>query len=160
MDKHNTSEKTIVIPIDEWCKLNLGNACIKVKIPLAGRSMQPLIRKDKDFVTIQPLKRKILKGDIVLFKNADGRYIVHRVKKTNGNTIQTMGDNCAEADRELSAAEVLGYVTHIHRGKHSFSVDTPVWRLMGRFWLATNPLRKIIRFIFRPFKRMLGRMVR
>lgn len=160
MDKNGFSEKTIVIPVEEWHALGLDGAAVKAVIRLAGHSMQPLIRKNRDFVTVQPIKRRILKGDIVLFRNADGRYIVHRVRKTNGDKIQTMGDSCAEPDREISAAEVLGYVTHICRKNRTILVDTPVWRLAGRFWLAVNPLRKIIRFVFRPFKRMLGRLVR
>lgn len=160
MDKNRVLEKTIAIPIDEWHTLSLDDACVKVEIQLAGHSMQPLIRKNKDFVTIQPMRRKILKGDIVLFKNIDGRYIVHRVRKINIDKLQTMGDNCTQPDREISENEILGYVTHIHRGNITIFVDTPIWRLFGCFWLSIHPLRRLIRKIFIPFKKLFRGIIR
>lgn len=160
MEKSKLTERTIDIPIDEWCALNFDDTHINVKIQISGRSMQPLIRRNKDFVTIQPMTRKIIEGDIVLFKNVDGRYIIHRVKQIYSDGIQTMGDNLMNPDAKIPKEAVLGYVTHIHRGRITIFVDTPMWRRLGRFWLSIIPLRKTVRFIFRPFKRILGRMVR
>lgn len=106
------------------------------------------------------MKRKVLRGDIVLFRNIDGRYIVHRVRNIRGKEIQTMGDNCLNPDKAISEKEILGYVTHVHRGRRTFFVDTPVWRFLGCVRLGTFPFRKTVRFIFKPIKRFLGRLVR
>lgn len=159
MKNKNYTEKTIIIPIEKWHALSLDETNINVKIQLMGHSMQPLIRREKDFVTIQPLKREPLKGDIVLFKNVDGRYIVHRVKKISGDMLQTMGDNCTNPDKEIEKNEIFGLVTYVHRGKRNLHVDSFVWRLFGQIWLGILPLRKLVKSIFRPAKRMFGRLI-
>lgn len=160
MEKNEIAEKTIIIPVDEWYSLSLDDTAVKVKTRIMGHSMQPLIRRNKDFVTIQPMTRKVLKGDIVLFRNVDGRYIIHRVRKIYDDGIQTMGDNRLSPDAKIAEKDILGYVSCIHRGNRSVFVDTPAWRLLGRFWLGILPLRKLLKFIFKPVKRVLGRLVR
>ena len=160
MEKNGLAEKTIVIPVDEWYGLSLDDTCVKVKIRITGHSMQPLIRRNRDFVTIQPLRRKALKGDIVLFRNVDGRYIVHRVRRVYDDGVQTMGDNRLSPDTKILEKDVLGLVTHIHRGSRTVFVDTRIWRLLGRLHMAAAPLRRAAAFVFGPLKRMLGRMVR
>ena len=129
------------ISIKEWCELNRSEPCITARILLDGGSMYPLIRRMQDYVTVHPLDRKIRKGDIVLFKRADGRHVVHRVRRIKGQAVCTMGDNCALPDREITADCVLGYITRIERGKRTINADTFLWRRIGLMWQALLPLR-------------------
>lgn len=151
------SEQTRIISVEDWYNLSCNEAFINVKIPLNGNSMYPLIRKMRDYVTVSPMNRKIKRGDIVLFRRADGKYVVHRVLKTDGLKVHTMGDNCSSPDSEIAAEKVLGYVTFVHRDNHILHVDTPIWRKLGLLWIKLLPLRKAVGFIKNFFKKSVGR---
>lgn len=130
------------LSVKEWRTLTLQGNWLPVRITLQGDSMRPLIRRGKDFVTILPLMRPVKKGDIVLFADAAGRYVVHRVKKSTAATVITQGDHCTKADAPLRPDQIWGLVTRVERGKRTFSVDTPVARLLGRLWICAVPLRR------------------
>lgn len=141
------------ISIEEWCRLNKEELCLTARIRLDGNSMYPLIRRMKDYVTVSPLKRRILKGDIVLFRRADGQFVVHRVYKIKGQRVITMGDNCARPDSEIAADRVLGYVTRIERGNRTINSDSFLRRRFGLMWLRLLPLRKLYSKIKRTIKK-------
>ena len=73
------------LPITQWHELAKSSLEISVTTTLVGDSMRPLIRRGLDRVTIIPLRRKLHKGDVVLFSRGDGVYVVHRVWKLDGN---------------------------------------------------------------------------
>lgn len=142
--KNNESVSQVrTISIEEWCELNKNEPCLTVRIRLDGNSMYPLIRRMKDYVTVSPFDREIIKGDIVLFKSADGRYVVHRVRKIKGQRVLTMGDNCSCPDGEITADRVLGYITRVEHGERIINVNTALWRCFGLIWLRILPLRKL-----------------
>lgn len=141
------------LTIRQWCAMVEAGNSIPVKIQLHGFSMQPLVRRLRDTVTIIPLTRLLKKGDVVLFQRRDGAYVVHRVWKLGENQVQTMGDNVRHADAWMPADAVLGLVTHVKRGKYRFCIDTPLWRGIGRVWLAFHPLRSGLRRVLGGVKR-------
>ncbi len=148
--------QTRTISIEEWCELNRGQPCLTVRIRLNGNSMYPLVRRMQDYVTVNPLDREILKGDIVLFKRADGQYVAHRVRKIKGQTVITMGDNCVRPDKEINADRVLGYITRVERGNRIINTDTALQRRLGLVWLSLLPLRKIYSKIKNTIKKSGG----
>ncbi len=139
----NDTEKNGVrtLSVEEWHKLSITGADIPTKITLMGDSMRPLIRRQVDKVTIIPLRRSPLVGDIVLFTDGTGRYVVHRVMKTENDTVTTIGDHCTRADRPVKLENVWGLVTKVERGKHTLQTDCNGSRLFGKFWIALFPLR-------------------
>lgn len=130
------------IPIVEWVALARDGAAPPVTIPLEGSSMQPLIRRNMDPVTIVPLQRPLKKGDVVLFTTGPGRYVVHRVWKIEKNRVQTLGDNCISPDGWLPLENVLGQAVSFRKNGRQFRLDTPAARLWGRFWMLLYPIRK------------------
>ena len=136
------------ISVEMWHILTQEGMDLPVHIQLQGCSMSPLIRRRRDYVTIRPIRRPLMQGDIVLFRRPEGVYVVHRVWKMTTDMVQTLGDNCHEADTPVPRDAVLGLVTHVTRGRHTFCVDTPMWRFLGRCWSALQPLRRIRRILF------------
>ena len=68
------------LSIPEWHRMALEGAAPPVRILLNGGSMNPLIRWNKDYVTIIPPDRKLVPGDIVLFiEPKTERYVVPRM---------------------------------------------------------------------------------
>ena len=143
MKNKEPSQQVRTISIEEWCRLNGEGLRLTARIRLDGNSMYPLIRRMQDYVTVNPVNRKIRKGDIVLFRRADGCFVVHRVRKIKGQMLVTMGDNCALPDREITADCVLGYITRVERGKRIINTDTFFRRVTGLAWQRILPLRKI-----------------
>ena len=131
------------LSVEQWRNLTGEGLYIPVRIRLAGNSMWPLIRINRDHVTVLPLKRPLERGDIVLFSDDLGRYVVHRVWKLDENCVITLGDHCVLPDAPLRHDQVWGLVTKLERGRRVISLDTSAARLYGRFWMGTLPLRRV-----------------
>ena len=136
--------QTRSIPMEAWCSLAREGAAPPVTICLEGDSMRPLIRRGRDPVTIVPLTRKLIKGDVVLF-NLGERYIVHRVWKLKPGWVRTFGDNCWNPEPWFPEGQVLGLVIQYRRNGRTHRLDTPAARLWGRAWMALYPIRKLYR---------------
>lgn len=129
------------ISVESWHRLSLDGCSVPIAICLNGDSMRPLIRRNRDAVTIIPLRRPVKRGDIVLFADGDGRYVVHRVWKRGEDTILTMGDHCTKPDRPLYPNQIWGLVTKVQRGSKSIPLDTRGARCLGCIWMGLLPIR-------------------
>lgn len=130
------------IGISEWCALAKNGFAPPVTICLDGSSMMPLIRREKDLVTIVPLQRPLRVGDVVLFTTGAERYVVHRIWKMRENNICTLGDNCVNPDPWITQDQVLGQAICYSRNNVKYRLDTTASRLWGRVWMAIFPFRK------------------
>lgn len=149
------------IYIEDWLKLSHSGIDVPCEIMLDGVSMQPLIRKNKDKVTIVPLRREIKLGDIVLFRDplVEGRYVCHRVyriRKGDETQVVTLGDNCFAADRAMPIDQILGLVVKVIRDGKEIPVDTDLARFRGRIRSELRPLRNV----YRRLRALGGRIVR
>lgn len=149
------------IGIEAWCLLAREGAAPSVTILLEGSSMQPLIRRDKDPVTIIPLQRSTKVGDVVLFTTGDDRFVVHRVWKMKPGQVRTFGDNCWYPDPWITEKCVLGQAIYYRRNGRKHRLDTPAARSWGRFWMLMYPLRrcykKLRSFAGRYYRKMFPR---
>lgn len=145
--------RIIHLSAEEWTRAIHEGLDIPFTTLLDGSSMQPLIRRNRDEVQIVPLRRKPQKGDIVLFY--DGRWCVHRVLST-GERIITLGDNCMAPDRPHRPDEIYGLVVSMTRNGRRVSLDTPLSRAWGRFWMFLLPVRRI----YKKARSLAGRVKR
>ena len=133
----NIDEKSVQDPILEAVLDVWTLAGEKHYIPIAGRSMLPLI-KNGDHVLVVHGCADVRCGDVVVFRY-EGKLIAHRVlqiyKDIAGHHIFiTKGDNASRCDPPLSSSEIVGRVLSIRRGGKEMSLDTPFWRMLG--WLT------------------------
>lgn len=136
--------ETRLITMEAWLDAAKTGAAPPVTICLEGDSMRPLIRRGRDPVTIVPLQRPLKRGDVVLFTLGDGRYVLHRLWKMQGDRVQTLGDNCCYPEPWFSRAQVLGLAIRFSRDGKSFRLDTKSSRLLGRAWMAALPVRRCL----------------
>ncbi len=81
-----------------------------ITIPVTGTSMMPLLRP-KDAVTLSlPNMTEIARGDILLYRRKDGRYVLHRVVEVYADTIDFCGDNQVEIEENVSKSRVIAQV--------------------------------------------------
>lgn len=121
--------------LEKWRELGKNGAAIPMRIPLHGSSMKPLIRSEKDIVTIMPLIRDPMIGDIVLFRGSDGRIIVHRVYRIFPGGIQTWGDNCLRADAPRKREDIYGLIVSVEKDGKIYQLDTDEQRAYGIRWM-------------------------
>lgn len=131
------------LSVEAWHHLAGEGANIPVKMQLDGDSMSPLIRRRRDVVTIVPLRRPPKAGDIVLFADHRGRYVVHRVWKVQNGKVVTLGDHCTRSDPPLEDSQIWGLVTSVSRDGNVFRLDNAPSRLLGRIWMTLLPVRSI-----------------
>jgi len=129
------------LSIETWHQLGIEGNMLPVTIYIDGDSMRPLIRRGRDKVTIIPISREPMIGDVVLFKGGNKRYVVHRLYKKNGDCMQTLGDNCYYPDPWMPKENIWGIVVKMERNGRIIRLDSRGSRIFGRFWMFIYPVR-------------------
>lgn len=153
-------QPSVGLTAEQWVALAKQGAKVPMTIPIMGTSMLPLIRYKVDPVTILPLDREPLEGDIVLFRHAgDGDLVVHRVYRVLGDQVQTWGDNRPKPDRPVGRSEVLGLVVSMRRGDRTIPLDTDEQRRRGVRWMR-SPLRRPLWRAWHSLRWLPGKLIR
>ena len=95
--------------------------CGEIPFATKGRSMWPFVRHNPDAVRIGRIDRKIVKGDVILFRY-QGRVLLHRVCGQDENGYITRGDNCIACEKGIREEDVIGILTGVTR---KGSIRTP-----------------------------------
>lgn len=152
-----TQKVTLSIP--QWHAMALDGSKVPMRILIHGGSMYPLIRMDRDYVTIMPLEEEIQVGDIVLICHPEAdRYVLHRVwQKENGRAL-TWGDNCPCADGWQPLDSIWGKATLVERGKRTIHPDRKKGMRLARFWHVAGRAYRFGKRIFYGVKRRIDRL--
>ena len=125
--------KSLSIP--EWHRLAADGNAPPVRIKLNGGSMNPLIRWNRDYVTVLPAGKDLNIGDIVLFyEPGTERYIIHRIWDIAEGKVQTWGDHLSKPDSWMPLEAVWGKVVLIERGRRRIIPDPKKGILWGKIW--------------------------
>lgn len=117
-----------------------------IPVPVKGSSMKPYL-SEGDTVYLVSASCDIRRGDIVLYRRANGRYVLHRVcsLEQDGSAIM-LGD--AQVSKEIlpDRSSFVGLVSFCIRKGRKISRNSLRWRGFAAVWLAVIPLRlKIMR---------------
>jgi signal peptidase I len=115
-----------------------------------GKSMWPTFRPG-DLLEVAPLHRFPRSGDVVMFRQGDSETddcpVVHRVRAMTAKGFVTQGDNSPYPDSQcVSLDQIVGIVTHVHRGGkflHVHGGRYGLWTL--RRLVAARAIRRILR---------------
>ncbi|MFA9466312.1 MAG: hypothetical protein ACERKN_18750 [Velocimicrobium sp.] len=94
-----------------------------------GTSMMPLLRQHKDlFVIEKKTDERCKKYDAVLFKRANGQYVLHRILKVRENNYVLCGDHQFQSEYGITDDQILGVMTKVIRDGVIISVtDKKYW---------------------------------
>lgn len=143
MEKKILSKR--IIPNDlffEQVKERL-NAGQKVKIPVAGRSMEPFLQNG-DLVVLKRFEENdLMNGRIVLayFNNA---YVLHRIVRIKENTVTLAGDGNIQQVETITDKDILAVVIQAYRREKELSINT----LLGQIWYRLRVIRAVYSKIF------------
>lgn len=118
-----------------------------VRIAPQGTSMWPTILPGRDKVEVQPVERRIRRGDVVLYRRPSGILVLHRVVKIHEDRLWFCGDNQFEVEGPLPASCVLGVMSARIRGNKHIETDSLRWRAWSATWRIALPARKFVRTI-------------
>lgn len=147
------------LPIPEWHRMAIDGKAPPVRIPLNGWSMSPLIRRAQDYVTIIPVDRELVPGDIVLIAEPDiGRYVMHRVWEIRSGQVETWGDNCERPDGWYSLDAIWGRAILIERGNRKIKTNPKKGMRWAKIWHQTRKVYQLYdkcrNGLIRRFKKM------
>lgn len=134
-----------------------------VQITPHGISMRPMIVDGRDEVVLSPLPEKLKKYDLPLYRRDNGQFVLHRIVKA-GQTYTCVGDNQLIYETGVRQDQMIALATALYRNGRYYSLDGFGYKLYGRLWHWTRPLRRavhwcrnIFRAIIRRLKRAFGR---
>lgn len=121
-----------------------------------GVSMEPMLRQNRDLVTVVPPAGRLKKYDVALYRSRD-RYVLHRVIAVEPDRYLIRGDNTFALEAVPEEA-VLGVLTAFVRRGKPHSADEPGYLAYVRFWDAIYPLRAFFHRCFRALVELLRRL--
>ena len=124
------------LSLPEWHRMAREGHAPPMRIQVTGISMFPLLRSQKDYVTIQPIEDVPGTGDIVLFSDPRkaGHYVLHRVWQTEVDMVLPWGDNCKFPDGWVPLTHVWGKAELIERGRRRIRPDPVKGLRLAKFW--------------------------
>lgn len=144
-NKIKISLKDIYPVINE--KLMSGGS---VEIPITGTSMNPLLKMNRDTVTIKKFDSYDI-GDIVFYRRDNGSFVLHRIIDRDDNGFILCGDNQTIKEYGITNRHIIAKVVLIKRKDKIITPQSRKYLLYKKFWLNNMPIRKYILFISRRF---------
>ena len=129
--------------------VRLVNEGLAVTLLVRGRSMLPFILGGIDSVVLTR-PGEIRRGDVVLARIADKRYVLHRVMEVSPERVELMGDGNLVGREVCRPDDVLARADEVVRGdgRHC-RLDTPRQRRLARLWRRLLPIRRYLLFIYK-----------
>ena len=106
-----------------------------------GTSMEPMLRQNRDLVTIGVPASRLNKYDVALYKRGKV-YVLHRVIGVKSDHYLIRGDNTYAIEHVPDSA-VIGVLTSFTRKGRDYAVNEPGYQRYVRIWQAIYPLRAL-----------------
>lgn len=120
-----------------------------VRFRMKGVSMHPFLRDGRDDVVLSPCRPDELKPmDVVLFRY-QGKHLLHRILRKEGDRLLIQGDGSYAAKEECMSKDVVGIVRECYRQSgRRVSMDSRCWKLLSCFWRMLGRFRNPILRIY------------
>lgn len=112
---------------------------------VTGMSMWPFLCHGRDSVVLEELgKRKVKKGDVVLYRISEEHYILHRITKCYENGFVSTGDGNCHRDPYVPYGCIVARAVKFVRPHKTIDCDKWFWRIIFYIWMMLFPIRKYI----------------
>ena len=120
-----------------------------------GVSMEPMLRRNRDLVTIRVPSSPLRKYDVALYRRGDD-LVLHRVIGRAEGVYLIRGDNTYSVER-VPEGNVIGVLTGFRRRNKDYTVRDPGYRLYVTAWCALYPARAVLMRLLRAAVRLARR---
>ncbi len=114
-----------------------------------GNSMFPMLRNNKDTVTIEKAVFPLKKYQIPLYVRENGAYVLHRVVKVEKDGYVMRGDNQFMDEHGITEAQIIGVVSRFTRKNKTYYCNAKSYILYYKIWINTVSFRKYLRVLRR-----------
>ena len=104
--------------------------------------MEPMLRQNRDLVTIKVPSSRLQKYDVALYKRGTA-YVLHRVMEVRQDHYLIRGDNTYRMEIVPDSA-VIGVLSSFQRKGKKISTGSRLYQGYVRFWQAIYPLRELL----------------
>lgn len=112
-----------------------------------GNSMLPMLRNNKDTVTLCKAEFPLKKYDLPLYIRNNGRYVLHRVVAVKKDGYVMRGDNQFFNESGIKDEQIIGIVCRFTRKNKSYDCNSKKYMLYCRIWTYTVKIRKYLRIL-------------
>ena len=116
-------------------------------LPVTGTSMLPLLVEKRDSIILKKAVPPLRRGDLPLYRRADGSFVLHRIVKVKNGKYIMSGDNQFIPEYGITDDMIIGVVTKIIRNGKEFGVRSLPYMLYASIWTAffnvRYPLRRM-----------------
>lgn len=110
-----------------------------------GLSMRPFVSGGRDHVIVHLAEgRTLRRGDIVLYRRANGTLILHRVHHVKASALYCLGDSQTMVEGPIAREDVYATATRIIRKGRVIDCESRMYRVLSGLWLRTRPLRPLL----------------
>ncbi len=126
----------------------------------SGVSMLPMLRQNKDLVTIVPYDgRGLKKYDAAVYdRGGSRRYVLHRVvavhEDDRGRSYTFLGDNLPAKELRVPDAAIVAVLTSFDRDGRVIPVENRAYRFYSRAWYFLFPMRRFFMLLRRRLARV------
>ena len=101
---------------------------------VSGGSMVPFLSGNKDYVYLEVPKRRLRKGDIVLFTRTNGDFVLHRIKKIRKDGYYLTGDRQTVTEGPVSPEQIRLLATKVKRKGVFLTEKSLKWKFYSKIW--------------------------
>jgi hypothetical protein len=112
-----------------------------VPLIISGNSMAPFLVHGRDTVYLSKLTRRPKKGDMILYRRDNGRYILHRIYRIRNGRYDLIGDGQLGIEPGICDRQILATVHAVRRKGKFLQRGNLCWEFFEHVWLALVPWR-------------------
>lgn len=124
-----------------------------VPLIISGSSMDPFLVHGRDTVFLCKPKRPAKRGDMLLYRRANGQYILHRVYKVQDGLLTMIGDGQLSLEPGIRPEQVQAAVCAVRRKGKLRKPGHPVWVFYEKIWIRMIRGRARLLGLYRRIRR-------
>ena len=138
--------KVRVLPAEELMQplLQLLEETDAVPLLISGNSMAPFLSHGRDTVYLSKVTEPLKRGDMILYRRDNGRYILHRIVKAENGRYCLVGDAQTYLEPGIRPDQVLAKVSWIRRKGKIQKPGCFWWEFFEKVWIRLIPLRPML----------------
>ncbi|MDO4743295.1 MAG: S24/S26 family peptidase [bacterium] len=122
-----------------------------------GLSMFPMLRDRRDVIVVKPVKRRLKKYEVPLYRRNDGSYVLHRVIKLEKDGYVIIGDNCINKEYGITDKHVLGVLSGFYRNSKYIDCEkNKLYKIYYHIWCDILPVRVFLIRCVNKLKRIIS----
>lgn len=108
----------------------------------SGTSMLPTIHAGRDQIILTSVPERLKKYQIILYKRANGAYVLHRIVGVRDGSYMMRGDNQYVTEYDIQRDQMIAMACGIVQEQKRVDPNKGIEHLKGVMWVKTMWLRK------------------